>query len=214
MIAAHKDLKADETQNNFSLKEKRGYDIIVEIRIERKGGTAMTAKECIKGRRSIRKFKDTKIDHAILEDIIETASYSPSWKHTQIVRDVAIEGELKDKIGRDCTTAYPGNGTIIQNAPMLIAVTVIKNRCGYERDGSFTTPRGDTWQMFDAGVASRSYTGIKHLPCIAPRCGKGTVSFITASVFYNSYSDEHGGILYNGAVSGIGSGTVSADLVL
>ena len=37
------------------------------------------------------------------------------------------------------------------------AVTVIKNRCGYERDGSFTTPRKDTWQMYDAGVASQSF---------------------------------------------------------
>ncbi|MBO5094855.1 MAG: nitroreductase family protein [Lachnospiraceae bacterium] len=117
----------------------------------------MTAKECIKGRRSIRKFKDTKIDHQLLEDIIETASYAPSWKHTQIVRYVAIEGALKDKIGGECTPMFPNNGVIIQNAPMLIAVTVIKNRCGYERDGSFTTPRGDTWQMYDAGVASEAF---------------------------------------------------------
>ena len=50
----------------------------------------MTAKECIKGRRSIRKFKDTAIDHQLLEDIVETASYAPSWKHTQIVRYIAV----------------------------------------------------------------------------------------------------------------------------
>ncbi len=117
----------------------------------------MTAKECIKGRRSIRKFKDTKISHELLEDIIETASYAPSWKHTQIVRYVAVEGALKDRIGNECTSMFPNNGVIIQNAPMLIAVTVIKNRCGYERDGSFTTPRGDTWQMYDAGVASEAF---------------------------------------------------------
>jgi len=117
----------------------------------------MTAKECIMGRRSIRRFKDTKIDHALLTDIIETASYSPSWKHTQIVRYIAVEGALKDKIGKEGTPMFPNNGAIIQNAPMLIAVTVIKNRCGYERDGSFTTPRGDAWQMFDAGVASQSF---------------------------------------------------------
>ena len=95
----------------------------------------MTAKECIRGRRSIRKFKDTRIDHQLLEEIIETASYAPSWKHTQIVRYVAVEGALKDKIGSECTSMFPNNGVIIQNAPMLIAVTVIKNRCGYERDG-------------------------------------------------------------------------------
>ncbi len=117
----------------------------------------MTAKECIRGRRSIRKFKDTRIDHQLLEEIIETASYAPSWKHTQIVRYVAVEGALKDKIGSECTSMFPNNGVIIQNAPMLIAVTVIKNRCGYERDGSFTTPRKDTWQMYDAGVASEAF---------------------------------------------------------
>lgn len=117
----------------------------------------MTAKECIKGRRSIRKFKDTRIDHTLLEEIIETASYAPSWKHTQIVRYIAVEGDLKDRIGREGTSSFPNNGAIIQNAPMLIAVTVIKGRCGYERDGSFTTLRGDSWQMFDAGVASQTF---------------------------------------------------------
>lgn len=117
----------------------------------------MTAKDCILGRRSIRKFKPDAIDHALLESVIETASYAPSWKHTQITRYVAIEGELKNKIAQDCFSTFAGNGKIVEAAPMLIAVTVIKNRCGFERDGSFTTDRKDTWQMFDAGVASQTF---------------------------------------------------------
>ena len=117
----------------------------------------MTAKECIKGRRSIRKFTGQPIDHSLLEEIIETVSYSPSWKNTQIVRYIAVEGELKDKIADECTSSFPNNGNIIKGAPMLIVVTIIKNRCGYERDGSFTTRRGDSWQMFDAGIASQSF---------------------------------------------------------
>lgn len=129
----------------------------------------MTAKDCILGRRSIRKFTEQPVDHELLAGIIETASYAPSWKHTQIVRYIAIEGELKDRIGSECTSTFPNNGKIILNAPMLIAVTVIKNRCGYERDGSFTTPRKDTWQMFDAGVASQTF-------CLAAHeAGLGTV---------------------------------------
>lgn len=122
----------------------------------------MTAKECILGRRSIRRFADTLVDHELLAGIVETASYSPSWKHTQIVRYIAVEGELKNRIGSECTSMFPNNGTIIVNAPMLIAVTVIKNRCGYERDGSFTTPRKDTWQMFDAGIASQTFCLAAH----------------------------------------------------
>ena len=57
----------------------------------------MTAKECIKGRRSIRKFKSEPVDHALLSEIIETASYSPSWKHTQITRYIAVEGDGNKK---------------------------------------------------------------------------------------------------------------------
>ena len=96
----------------------------------------MTAKDCILGRRSIRKFKADAVSHELLSEIVETASYAPSWKHTQITR-------------------YPPNGDIIAAAPVLMAVTIIKNRSGYERDGSFSTPRGDGWQMYDAGIASQ-----------------------------------------------------------
>lgn len=129
----------------------------------------MTAKECILTRRSIRKFKADPVDHALLESVIETASYSPSWKHSQTIRYIAVEGDMKNQIGRDCTSTFPNNGKIIENAPLLIAVTVIKNRCGYERDGSFTTDRKDTWQMYDAGVASQTY-------CLAAHdAGLGTV---------------------------------------
>lgn len=117
----------------------------------------MTAKECIKGRRSIRKYKETPVSHELLNEIIETASYAPSWKHTQIARYIAVEGELKNKIARECTEMFPKNGAIIENAPMLIAITYIKGRSGYERDGSFTTAKGDSWQMFDAGIAAQSF---------------------------------------------------------
>lgn len=117
----------------------------------------MTAKECILGRRSIRKFKAEPVSHELLAQVVETASYAPSWKHTQITRYIAIEGELKEKIATEGTTIYPGNGKIISSAPVLIAVTVLKNRSGFERDGSYSTPRGDGWQMYDAGVASQTF---------------------------------------------------------
>jgi len=122
----------------------------------------MTAKECILNRRSIRKFEDRPIDHALLEQIVETASYAPSWKHTQITRYIALEGELKNRIAAECCDAYRPNGDIIASAPVLIAVTIIKNRSGFERDGSFSTPRKDGWQMFDAGVASQTFCLAAH----------------------------------------------------
>lgn len=117
----------------------------------------MTASECIRGRRSIRQFTDRPIPQDVLANIVETASFAPSWKHTQIVRYIAIEGELKDKIADDCTSSYAKNGEIMKNAPLLIAVTILKNRSGFERDGSYSTPKKDGWQMFDAGIASEAF---------------------------------------------------------
>lgn len=122
----------------------------------------MTAKECILTRRSIRQFLDKPVEEAVLREIVETASYAPSWKNTQIARYVAITGEAKDKIAEECTSLYANNGTIIKGAPMLIAVTVIKGRCGYERDGSFTTNKGASWQMFDAGIATQTFCLAAH----------------------------------------------------
>lgn len=117
----------------------------------------MTAKECIKGRRSIRKFKEQPISPELIQELVETASYSPSWKHSQITRYVAVEGAVKEQIADSCAQMYANNGTIIKNAPVLMVVTYIKGRSGYERDGSFTTSKGDHWQMFDAGIASQSF---------------------------------------------------------
>ncbi len=116
----------------------------------------MTAKECIVGRRSIRQFTNQPVSHEVLAEIVRTASYAPSWKHTQITRYIAVEGETKEKLSH-CTSAYARNGEIIANAPMVVAVTIIKGCSGFERDGSFSTGRGGSWQMFDAGVASEAF---------------------------------------------------------
>ena len=122
----------------------------------------MNAVECLKGRRSVRKFTQQPVPHDLLEKIVETASYAPSWKHTQITRYVAVEGALKDRIAEEATDAYPNNGNIIKGAPMLIAVTMITGRSGFERDGSFSTDRGDRWQMFDTGIAAQTFSLAAH----------------------------------------------------
>lgn len=116
----------------------------------------MTAKECIKGRRSVRQFTEQPVAHELLAEIVETASYYPSWKHTQIVRFVAVEGEKKERLAKECTDMWANNGKIMESAPVVMAVTIIKNRSGFERDGSFSTNKGDRWQMYDAGIASQT----------------------------------------------------------
>lgn len=128
----------------------------------------MNVTECIRTRRSIRKYKPDAIAHSIIDSIISTVSYSPSWKNTQITRYIAIEdASLLEKISDSYTPDY--NSKIICQAPMLIALTFKKGRCGYERDGSFSTKKKDRWQMFDVGICAQTF-------CLAAKeQGLGTV---------------------------------------
>ena len=128
----------------------------------------MNTLDCIKTRRSIRKFKPDSIDHSLLESLISAASYSPSWKNSQITRYIAIEdSSILSSIINDYTQEH--NSNIIKQAPMLIAVTFVKGRSGFERDGSYSTKKGDRWQMFDIGAACQTF-------CLAAHeAGLGTV---------------------------------------
>lgn len=128
----------------------------------------MNVVECIKSRRSIRKYKPEPVCHSVLESIISAASYSPSWKNTQITRYIAIEDtSVIQKIADEFTPDY--NSNIVRQVPVLIAVTFLKARSGFERDGSFSTKKEDRWQMFDVGIACQSF-------CLAAHdAGLGTV---------------------------------------
>lgn len=111
--------------------------------------------EAIKSRRSIRKFKEDKIPREIVEKVIHVATHAPSWKNTQITRYIAVESnEIKREIALNYVPDF--NKAIILNAPMLLALSVVKKRSGYERDGSFSTPKGNGWEMFDCGIASQT----------------------------------------------------------
>lgn len=123
---------------------------------------------CIKFRRSVRKFKPEMISKDIIEDLVLTASYAPSWKNTQTTRYIAItDAEIKERISKECCGEH--NQEIIDGAPMLIATLIVDKRSGFERDGSYTTIRKDNWQAFDNGVATQT------LCLAAAEKGLGTV---------------------------------------
>ena len=114
----------------------------------------MNTSECILTRRSVRKFQDKPVDRALFEEVVSLAAWAPSWKNTQLTRYLAISSrEEIETIARDYA---PFNGYILSSCPLLVAVSVVKKRSGYERDGSPSTERGDGWQMFDCGIATQT----------------------------------------------------------
>ncbi|MCM1157815.1 MAG: nitroreductase family protein [Clostridium sp.] len=130
----------------------------------------METLECINTRRSIRKFKDTPVAHETVNAIIAAAAMAPSWKNTQISRYHIVENrELLNHIADSGVMDFEYNQKTIRRAPQLVIVSMMEKRSGYERDGSFSTSKGDRWEMFDAGIASQTF-------CLAAHdLGVGTV---------------------------------------
>ena len=117
----------------------------------------------IKSRRSIRKFTDEKISQEVMNEVIEAARFAPSWKNTQIARYTVVENEeIKAKIANDCVLGFEFNTKTLNRATAIVVVSYVTKRCGYERDGSFSTSKEDRWEMFDAGIATQTFCLAAH----------------------------------------------------
>lgn len=123
----------------------------------------METLQCIETRRSIRKFKEQQVPHEIMQAIVAAAAFAPSWKNTQVTRYIVVENaELKAKIAEEATLGFAHNKGIIEGAPALVVVTMVHGRSGFERDGSYTTSKEDRWEVFDAGLATQTFSLAAH----------------------------------------------------
>ena len=118
---------------------------------------------CIRERRSVRRFTEEKVDHETIEKIIDLARFAPSWKNTQTARYYIVEDVDKiRKIGEEAVLGFEGNQKTLAKAQQLLVLATVNKRCGYERDGSFTTSKEDRWEMFDAGIAAQTFCLAAH----------------------------------------------------
>lgn len=119
--------------------------------------------KCIKERRSIRKFKEEKVEKNVINEIVSAASFAPSWKNTQTARYTIVENkEIKNRIAEEGVLGFTYNQKTISGAPQLVVVTYVEKRSGFERDGSYSTSKGDRWENFDAGIAAQTFCLAAH----------------------------------------------------
>ena len=124
----------------------------------------MELTEAVKERRSVRNFDEKPVPHEVIEEIVEAARFSPSWKNSQIVRYVLAESpEIKGKLDTgDYCYGFKYNAAAISNAPQVMILIYKKNISGFEKDGSFSTPKGDFWEAFDCGLAAQTFCLLAH----------------------------------------------------
>ena len=118
---------------------------------------------CIRTRRSVRKFTAEPISCDTMDRILDLARWAPSWKNSQTARYTVVKNpELKAKIAAEGTMGFTFNEKTISRCAALVVMSAVTGICGYEPDGSFTTDKGDSWEMFDAGVAAQTFCLAAH----------------------------------------------------
>ena len=118
----------------------------------------MDFESCVKERRSVRKFLEKPVSKEIFERIVELARYAPSWKNTQVARYHVIENAaLRARVASDCVMGFEFNAKTINRAAALVVLTAVEKVSGYEKDGAYSTPKEDRWEVFDAGIAAQTF---------------------------------------------------------
>lgn len=119
--------------------------------------------EGLKTRRSVRRYTDDLVSHALFEELIDAAKMAPTWKNTQTLRYMLIQNkDIIDNICENCLLGFEHNAKTLSKCKNLVVLIQVNGRCGYEKDGSFSTSKKEGWEMFDAGIAAMTFCLAAH----------------------------------------------------
>ena len=124
--------------------------------------------EVVRKRQSVRRYTSDPIPDASLRRILEAFQRAPSWANRQpwelvLVSDPAMKQRLQSTV----PTSNPAHLALV-DAPLVVCIIGILGLSGWYK-GHAVTGRGDSWFMFDAGIAT------EHLVLAAAAEGLGTV---------------------------------------
>ena len=111
----------------------------------------MEFNKLIEERRSIRKYLNKKIEKELIEQMIEAAIQAPSWKNSQTARyHIVMSDEMLVKVKSECLPEFNANNC--KDAPVLIICSFVKDRAGFNKDGTPTNEVGQGWGYYDCGI--------------------------------------------------------------
>lgn len=111
----------------------------------------MELDQVVQQRRSIRKYETKKVEKELIDQMIQCAIQAPSWKNSQTARyHVVMSDEMLSKVKAECLPVF--NATNVKDAPVLIICTFVKDRAGFDRDGTPTNEVGQGWGYYDCGL--------------------------------------------------------------
>ncbi len=121
--------------------------------------------ELLKGRRSVRAYKDEIVSKEVMQNIMEAARFAPSWANFQIARYTFITNP--DKIAQlitDGVNDFAYNIKTLENAKNVAILSFVKGKSGKldPEKNEFATSKAGVWEVFDAGIACQTFCLAAH----------------------------------------------------
>lgn len=114
----------------------------------------MNVHECIRSRRSMRKYQQRPVEPEKLERVLAAIQWAPSWVNLQPWEVIIVdEPALKEKLQQCVPESNPGRKAL-QQAPLLLVMCGRQGVSGFYK-GERSTVHGD-WVMFDLGIACQN----------------------------------------------------------
>ncbi len=125
----------------------------------------MNAVDLLKERRSVRRFKDEKVSHDVLKEVVEIARYAPSWANYQVARYTFVDSEEKIKqLASEAMSNFSYNMRTLENAKGVLILSYVNGKSGKldTGKGELTTTNQNVWEVFDAGIACQTFCLAAH----------------------------------------------------
>ena len=164
----------------------------------------MDAITMIKERRSVRKFKNEKVDRETMKAIISISRWAPSWANYQIARYTLVDDEATiKKLATDGVKGFVYNVKTLQNAQGVAVLSFVKGKSGKLDDYDIATSKANVWEVFDAGIACQTFCLAAHAKgvgtCIMGVIDEDSISEIAglpeeetvAALIVYGYEDGH-----------------------
>ena len=123
----------------------------------------MDAIEMIRERRSVRKYRNEKVDRAIMREIVELSRWAPSWANFQIARYTLVDDEsIIEKLATDGVKGFTYNINTLKNAHGVAVLSFVKGKSGKLDKDEYATSKANVWEVFDAGIACQTFLLAAH----------------------------------------------------
>ncbi len=123
----------------------------------------MEAIKMIKERRSVRKFKDEKVDRQTMKDIVDVSRWAPSWGNFQVARYTFVDDEaIIGRLAAEGVNDFIYNIDTLKNAKNVAVLSFVKGKSGKLEEDEYVTSKANVWEVFDAGLACQTFLLAAH----------------------------------------------------